>query len=274
MTRILAALTLTLLWQAAAWAQGAAAVDRLYRALGLPEIVAIMRDEGVAYGDELQDDLLGGHGDAAWQRTLVGIYDLDRMQAAVRDRLETELAGVDLAPMIAFFDTPRGRRIVALEVSARRALLDDGVEAASRDALAAMIAARDPRLTLLEEFAAAGDLVEMNVAGALNANLAFYAGLEEGGAFPGGVDAEEMLADIRGQEDMIRLDTGEWLFAYLAMAYRPLEDADLKSYIAFMQSDAGTALNLAIFAAFDEMFVTLSRALGQGAARYLAAEDL
>ena len=34
---------------------------------------------------------------------------------------------------------------------------------------------------------------------------------------------------IIGKEESIRLDTEEWIYSYLAMAYRPLSDAELEA---------------------------------------------
>ena len=78
--------------------------------------------------------------------------------------------------MIAFFEGPLGRRVVELELSARRALLDEDVEAASRTALEARRADDDPLLDRLEAFISVNDLIESNVVGALNSNIAFYRG--------------------------------------------------------------------------------------------------
>ncbi len=259
---------------AAALAQGVAPIDTLYRALGLPEIIAIMRDEGIDYGRELQADLFGGRGGPHWHRLVDEIYDVDRMQAVVRNRLDSELAAENLAPMIAFFTSEKGREIVALEVSARRALLDEGIEEASREALEALILDSDPRLELLRDFAEAGELVENNVVGAMNSNYAFYTGLAAGGAYPGDLTEEQILTDVWSQEESIRAETEEWLYSYLNLAYRPLSDEDLAAYTAFFRTETGVTLNRAIFAAFDEMFTAVSLALGQGASRFLAGQEL
>ncbi len=274
MIRFLAAATLTLATMTAAAAQSVAPIDTLYRALGLPEIVAIMREEGIGYGSTLETDLFAGRGGARWAAMVEQIYDLERMEDTVRQRLDAELAAADLAPMIAFFDSDRGKRIVQLEVSARRALLDESVDEASRAALEQMILDDDPRLELLRRFAEINELVENNVVGAMNSNYAFYTGLAEGGGFPTELTEDEILADVWSQEEAIRQDTEEWLFAYLSLAYRPLTDEDIDAYIAFSEEEPGAVLNRALFVAFDEMFVAISLALGQAASDFLAGEEL
>jgi len=274
MTRLIAASFFLIFICVSASAQSVAPIDTLFRALGMPELIEIMREEGVQHGTGLEEEMFSSPGGVSWLGTVENIYDLDRMRDTVRQRMDTELAAADLAPMIAFFTSERGRQIVQLEVSSRRALLDADVEAASQEALAAMIAEDDPRLALLRDFSDAGELVENNVVGAMNSNFAFYTGLAGGGAVPGDLSEQDILADIWGQEDAIRDDTEEWLYSYLALAYRPLGDEDLRTYTAFFKTEPGADLNQAIFAAFDEMFVAVSLALGQAAAEYLAGQEL
>ncbi len=247
----------------------------LYDALGLPEIMAVMRAEGVEYGHDLAVDLFPGDASGAgWDDTVSEIYRLDRLETIMRRELAQRLADADIGPMLDFMTSERGRRIVALEISARRALLDDDVEAASRTALAAMRADGDPLLGLIRDFAAVNELIENNVVGAMNSNFAFYLGLSEGGAFGRSFAEEEMLADVWSQEDAIRAETEDWLFSYLALAYGPLDAGDIRAYTAFSQTKAGARLNQAVFDAFDAMFIEISRTLGLAAARLMSSQDL
>jgi hypothetical protein len=125
------------------------------------------------------------------------------------------------------------------------------------------IGAEDPRLDLLTAFIETNDLVERNVSGALNSNFAFYRGLSEGGAFEVEIPEELMLSEVWGQEPELRRDTIEWLYSFQLSAYSGLEDADIEAYTAFSATDAGTALNAALFAAFDTVFNQLSFELGR-----------
>ncbi|MCP3970306.1 MAG: DUF2059 domain-containing protein [Rhodobacteraceae bacterium] len=274
MIRIFAATVIYFAGLAVAAGQSLAPINTLVRALGLPETIEIMREEGMGYGLDLQKELLEGRGGTEWKASVSQIYDTGRMYDTVRNRMDMELAAEDLAPMIAYFASEPGRRVIALEVSARRALLDAGVEEASKEALQRMIKADDPRLALLEDFIAAGDLVEYNVVGAMNSNYAFFIGLADGDAFLGEMTEEMILTDVWSQEEAIRTETEEWLYSYLAMAYQPLSDEELTAYTAFFRTPEGMALNHALFAGFDEMFAAVSVALGQAASQYLAGEEL
>lgn len=252
----------------------AAQVDALFAALGLPEMIDIMRQEGLAYGDEIARDLLPGRPTGDWAAALAAIYDADRMQSEVKQELGTALIGDDIAPILAFFEAEPGATIISLEVSARRALLDEAVEEASKEA--AIIARLDetPRYQLIDRFVSVNDLIETNVVGAMNSNYAFYQGLMQGGAMPPDLTQDQILADVWSQEPEIRDNTMEWVFSFLLMAYAPLSDADLEAYIAFSETPAGRAMNRAIFASFDGMFDDISRALGLAAAREMVTQEL
>ena len=252
----------------------AESVELLAEAIRLDEILEVIAREGEEYAMSLEAELFPGRGGAGWQAVTGTIYAPDKLRLSFLPRLEAEMKGVDTEPLIAFFTSPLGRKVIGLEISARQALLDDAVEAAAREALAEMRARDDPRLALIGEFIAAGDLVEYNVAGALNANFAFYRGLRDGGAFPDPMSDEEMLADVWLQERAIRDDVSEWLHSYLALAYRPLSDDELAAYVDFTRTAPARRFNAALFAAFDEMFNTISYMLGRAAAERMKGADL
>ncbi|MEM0946107.1 MAG: hypothetical protein AAGK37_01780 [Pseudomonadota bacterium] len=249
-------------------------LDTLFRALGLPEVLDVMHAEGIDYGVDMQDQMFPGRGGPSWSAVVEQIYDTSRMSRTVGEALERGLDDDDLDPLLDFFTSARGERIIGFEVSAREAMVDEAVEEAAEEALTEMRANEDPRLELIEEYVAANDLVASNVMGAMNANYAFYLGMVDAGALDRSMTESDILADVWAQEDEIRADTETWVYSYLAMAYQPLEDADLEAYVALSETEAGRALNRALFAGFDEMYVGISRALGLAAARFMTGEDI
>lgn len=250
------------------------AASVLFRALGMPQIIEVMREEGVDYGETIRSDLLMGQGGAGWRAFVSEVYDAPAMESEMLAGFEARLEGVDLDPLIEFFESDRGRRIIDLEVSARRALLDDGVEEAAKATARDLRESRPERMALLEAFVEANDLVESNVIGGMNSNFAFYMGLMDGNAFDGTLTEDEILSDVWSQEEAIRADTEEWVYSYLALAYDPLSQTDIEAYIALSRTDEGRALNQALFGAFNDLFVDISRRLGEGAARFMVGEDI
>ncbi|MDU8926995.1 DUF2059 domain-containing protein [Alisedimentitalea sp. MJ-SS2] len=254
--------------------------EALNRALGIPELLVIMHDEGLSYGADLGVEFLPDGGGASWAAVVARIYDVPKMQVSVLTGLKTELPPEHLPAILEFFRSERGKRIVAREILARRAFLDGATEEAAREAFRraeANAAAgegddQSVRLALLRSYIEANALVDFNVAGGLTASLRFYRGLVDGGASE--MSEEEMLAEVWSQEAEIRSDTGEWLMAYLMMAYDELSDEDIEAYVSLSKTEAGKALNRALFAGFDAMYADLSYALGLAVAMQMKGEDL
>lgn len=258
------------------WAQPAddAKVDALLNALGMPQMIEIMREEGLAYGEVLAVDMLPGGTSDQWAKAVSAIYDTETMYEEVRGAFGEAIAGDDIDAMLAFFTSEPGAKIVGLEVSARRALLDDAVEEASKENAAIAMMDQTPRYLMVQEFVEVNDLIEANVVGALNASYAFYTGLIDGGAMPAGVTAESALQDVWTQEPEVRNDTTEWVYSFLMMAYQPLSDEELQAYIAFSRSEAGQDMGDALFVAFDGMFDDVSRGLGLASSRFMISQEL
>ncbi|MDQ2068155.1 DUF2059 domain-containing protein [Xinfangfangia sp. CPCC 101601] len=248
---------------------------QLAQLLLLSDGLELMRDEGEDYGAALAEQMFPGRDGPSWQAQVRAIYDpvanMAIFQAAFAAALAEDPATVAAAE--AFFDTARGQEILRLELEARRALMDVAVEEAAQVEAERMKTDRDPKLRLLRDLIEAGDLIEANVAAALSSNLAFYQGMAEGSG-SSGADAERMLAEVWAQEGSIRAETAGWLVPYLALAYQPLSDEDLKSYIAFSRSDAGQRLNAALFAGYDAVARHVAFAMGRAAAEVLAGSDI
>lgn len=240
--------------------------------LKLQEAVMILRDEGLDYADDLNTEMLNGQGGPGWQVQITGIYDPARMVEAVRAELEREVTGDALEQTIAFFATDLGTEIVDLENAARIAIQDSDVEEAARARFAALEGSDDPRLGLVADYIASGDMITRNVTSAMNSNYQFLHGLADGDAIE--MTEEEILQDVSADLEESTEDTTSWLFGYLLLAYHPLADDDLRSYIAFSNSEAGQALNRALFTGFGKAYEDISYALGRAVALNMTAEEL
>lgn len=257
--------------QAQEAAPDAAALAGLLR---MDETFAIMAEEGRVHGDDLEEAFFPGRGGAHWDETVAAIYDTARLRDRFLAAFAAAYAGhdADLAAAAAFFGTDLGQRILRLEIEARRAMLDPDITEEAEVQAEKMKEARDPRLRLIRDLIEAGDLLEMNVAAALTANLEFTRGLAE--TAPQDIPAEEMMADVWGQEAATRASTSTWLFSYMALAYGPLTDADLGAYVDFWETPAGQTLNAALFAGFDAAFAPVSRDLGLATGRIARGIDI
>lgn len=242
------------------------ALPDLAQILRLGELMPIMRDEAVAQAAKEPPLDEAGAG-RRWAEIAGRIHAPERLGQLFRDgfaRAQAAQAPGTMAAAAAFYDTPLGRKLIGLELSARRAFLAPGAEEAATAARDA--ADGSPRLEAIRRLIAGADLIDPNVQGALNASLAFSQGFAQGGGFEGPVDEQTLLAMTAAREDELRTDTTDWLECYLLFAYGPLSDAELAEYTRFSASPAGKALAAALFAGFDAMFERTAHDMGLAAA--------
>lgn len=251
-------------------------IGHLSDVLMIAPTIDILRDEGLEYGGTLEEQMFSGQGGSRWQSRVDAIYDTAAMRKVFETELSRELAGdhATITAALEFFGSDLGKRILSLENEARRTLMDEGAEDAAKLRFSEMDAASEPRIEVIRRFAELSDLVEANVVGALNSNLAFLQGMADTGAFGSEMTEEQMLSDVWSQEDSARTETEDWLYPYLTLAYSSLSDEELNSYIAFTETPAGKKLNVAMFAAFDRVFATVSRELGRAAAAQMQGHDI
>lgn len=247
-------------------------IERYYSALQIDRVLEILRDEGMTGGEDMTID---GQISAspAWTAQLSRIYNVDAMDAAFRAGLGSVRDLEVSEPAIAFFESELGARIVQVEIDARISLADEALE---QELLAHVedLRAEDPnRVGLYEAFIDSNGLVDSNVSGALNSNLAFYQGLATNPDYGRGMTEEFMLNSVWAQEPEIRADMENWTMSFSALAYGVLSDEELEDYIALSESEAGQKLNTALFSAFDQLFEVQSYALGRAVADFSQGDD-
>jgi hypothetical protein len=250
--------------------------DQLGEVLQLDALFAVLRDEGLAHGATLETDMFPSGGGQEWKNAVSAIYDMDRLRTGF-DAVLSEQLGSDaetVAEIAGFFGSDLGRKIVGLEIEARRAFLDTAAEEAARVAADDAAAARDPKVAQVRRMIEAADLLEMNVAGSMSGNLAFMTGMAGTGAYGSDMPEDQILSDIWAQEEQVRAETSTWLYAYLGLAYAPLSAEEMDDYIQFWESPAGQRLNAALFAAFDRVFRQVSSDLGRAAGRAMQGRDI
>ncbi|WP_128254122.1 DUF2059 domain-containing protein [Falsirhodobacter deserti] len=269
-------LTAIALWAFCAPIAARAQEAELERALRIREIIDVMVEEGVTDGQILRADMFPDASAGRWTRILKQVYDDDRMHGIFSEAFQADLSasGGATAGMTEFFTSDIGQKVIQAEIAARRALMDDAAEDQARLAVEKARDAGDPRLDMLRDYAETNALVEMNVAGGLNASLAFFRGMRDAGALGDSITEQDMLRDVWAQEGVIRSETEAWLYPYLLMAYQDLKADDLARYIEFSASRDGQILNNALFAGFDAVFVEVSYRLGLAAGRQLQGLDI
>lgn len=253
-----------------------AQIADLLVALDISGTIAVMHQEGLDYGETLRQELFPDAIGPSWLKVVGRIYDPalieKRLQAALLKTMAEDAAV--LPDVLAFYRSDLGKKVIALEIEARRSLLDPANEDIAKQQWNGLSGSDDARAGRLQRFADVNDLVESNVMGAMNTNFAFYRGMANVGGMEGQVSESQMLSDVWAQEDEVRDETENWLYPYLTLAYAPLSNADFDAYIAFSEGAAGRRMNAALFAAFDDVFKQMGYELGQACGRQMQGQDI
>lgn len=244
-------------------------VDRLAHAMHLDNVMQILAREGQQQRRELDETLLDNAGGAFFEAQVEDIYDPAWMKGEVTEAFRRGLTDTQLDQAILFFESDLGQTIISLENSARAAFSDEAIEDMARETYFNL--ARDSMLyELVDEYIEVNNLIEQNVQGSLSADYNFFQGLD----FEGQGDDQQLLAELLSQQDEMTAETTTWLYSFLLLAYRPLDEAEMRENIAFSRTETGRALNEALFDGFDRMFDNISFRLGEAVALVLRASDL
>lgn len=242
--------------------------------LQISRLMEQLRQEGLNGAVKLaaQFDIDGTGG---FQVQMNELFDVAAMEAMFLAQLQQALQHdpETLQAVLTFFASPLGQKAVLAEIAARQEVTGDTGKAAAK-ALYEAISTKDPqRRDLLDGMITAGDLVEFNVMGGLNANLAFLKGMAATGAL-GELPESEMVAQVWRDEEALRKDSAEWLTGYVAVAYRDLTLAELQEYSDFLASRTGKKLNAALFAGFDTLFLGLSGQQGRITGQLMQGDEI
>ncbi|WP_347916772.1 hypothetical protein [Paracoccus marcusii] len=243
--------------------------DRMWRTLDLAVLMPILQEEAVTEAARMEGEGLIAGGGLPWARVVARIHDTPRMEALFRAGVRDAAARMDpqlVDRALAFHGSGLGQRVIRLEGSARRALLEDGVEDQARADFARALRNGDPRAEQIVQLIDGADLIAPNVAGGLNAAIAFSRGYAEGGGFDMAPDQQQLMADAWAQRDQIEAEATVWLQGFLMLAYGPLSDAELADYARHAASAEGQALSQLLFAGFDRVFGQTSYDMGMAAA--------
>lgn len=247
------------------------AIDRLADAMRLGEVVEILREEGMRYGETLDAEMLEGSGGQVFAAQVRTIYDTDRMTRILRGALETRLADKELAEATAFFGSELGQTILKLENAARRAFAEPEIEDMAFETARDMDKTQS-KYRMVDEYIRVNELIPRNVRGAISADYYFYLGLADGQGTPR--DDEAVLSDLIENRAATEAETREWVYGFLLFAYSPLSEAQMQGNLDFAASAVGQAVNVALFEGFDELYDGISYDLGRAIGVALGATDL
>ncbi|MFC0201619.1 hypothetical protein [Paracoccus rhizosphaerae] len=260
-----------------AQAETESVADRVWKALDMAAVMPILRDEAVAEAVDMEAQGLVAGGGRSWPSTVALVHDTERLEALFRQSMARSAAAADPSALragLAFHEGHLGRRLLRLELAARRAMLDGEVETQARDGFARALGRGDRRAQQILRLIDEADLVAPNVAGALNASLAFSRGYEQGGGFDMPLSDSQLLAETWAQRDQIEAEATDWLRAYLLLSYSSLRDDEMEAYVAYASSREGKVVAQVLFDAFDRVLRQTSFDLGLAAALRMQGREL
>ncbi len=243
---------------------------RLYALMHVSDAILIQQEEGIKNALASAPELFDGARPEGWERAVARAYERERLEEIVRAAMARGLEGVDITPLLEFYASEVGQKVVALELSGRRVLLEADVEEEARR-MWRDTPGEAPHAQAIRAYMDVNDLVERNVMASMNADFIFLRAYFEGETE---IDESLILSDVWSEEDNIRADSTEWLFAYLAMAYAPLSPEEMQVNLALWSTPEGRALNAALFEGFSEMVLSVSKELGQAAGQLVGQEEL
>lgn len=246
-------------------------IDDLMGVMKFSAVIEVLVDEGRSMADDTSDAELGVPRDV-WDDMIAKLYNQTSITQAFRDELVVAFGATDLSPIVSFYEKDLGREIVDLELKARKAISDDAVLAAASE-LWANLDPQSQRAQLIEDYVVANDLIEMNIVGSMNSDIAYYRGFTAGAPDGMGLSDADIMREVWAGEPDARAQVTEWVYGFSALAYQPLDEDEFDTYIAFGKSKAGRALNSAMFAAFDTVYSDLARGLGAGTAMLMQTFD-
>lgn len=253
--------------------QNAQEIEKILDALQIEELLELIAEEELSFGEDLRADMLPEINAQRWERSLREQIRADAVRPIFVEAFAKALsAQEDLRAVTVMSRSPVMGKAVDLELKARRLLLDADIEAAAIER--ADQARNLPRYKALAAYIESLDLVETNVAGSLNSNLVLYRELAQGGAFGFEISDQEILSDVAAEADSLRADIEEWLTAYLFMAYHPLTEAEFSELVDLGESAEGRALYHAADRGYEAVFAYNSKVLARFIVARLVGEDL
>ncbi len=247
--------------------------EKLYAALQLNKIVTILHDEGIADGLKTGVVYLGkDYDEKAFRAALDGVYSLESMESELKSGIAESLTLETATHVLDFFNGDLGRQIATLETSARTVISDAAVERIVIDVAKSAKTENPKRYNLLEKNIIEMGFVELNMTGAFSAQFAFLSELSKLENVT--ITHDEILAMLRQSEAEMREEIKDWLMGFSYLAYQPLSDDELGTYLGFLTSSSGKELNSILFNTFNALALQTSQELASVIISFYMAREL
>ena len=212
----------------------------------LPMIIQVGFDQAVDADNQLQ--ALPRSVIDQMRASIAAAYEPQTVRRTILRECHARLSIVDLNTVLAWLDSPLGRKITRLEEAASR---PDALAGMQRYAQALQDAPPTPeRLDMIRQLDAAVKATETGVEVAFNTQIAVAMAVAASLPVEQQPDHAQLTAALEQRRPQIRnMVRGQTLIALL-YTYQQVSEADLSEYIAFAASPAGTIYHDASIAGF------------------------
>lgn len=247
--------------------------DTLIPLMRFGELADVTRQEGLVGNETLLQDFGLPTDEELWQEKLDEIFEVARIEALFEAGFSDGFNSRSTTEVLEFLQDPDWIEIVTLQNDAAIATLDPDIEAASFEVYWDHVDRNSKRLAALEKLIGTVNLIEQNIAGAMNGMITLNQGMSSiipEMAYP----EEDLFAFFLEEEESMRADISESLLSFFLMTYEPISDQVLRDQIAFWSTQAGQDLSNAMMRAYDEVYDSLTYDLGRAMAEMLTETAL
>jgi len=187
--------------------------DRLVALMRFDALATVTRAEGLFANKTLLADFGLPADVAAWDEKLSVIFDHQQIEDLFATGFINSFNPRSTGPVIAFLQDPDWIRIATLQNDASIAMLNAEVKDASLTVYWDQVDQQSDRLHLLEDLLASTNLIDQNVAAALNGMITLNQGMASllpDLSFP----EDELFAMALAQEDSMRAEIAESLLSF------------------------------------------------------------
>ena len=168
-------------------------------------------------------------------------YAAEPLRAPALDAVAGTLQPSDLAPLLAWFDSPLGRRIATIESTSAKETPDP--QERLQRGTEALASASEPRKASLQAIITETRSVDMMADTLIEMALAVQQGMASADAAASGPSASELRANLGSRRPQLLAHYGQIALPAYAFTYRELSDDDLKQYATYLASPPATAFS-------------------------------
>lgn len=190
-------------------------------------------------------------------------FSSSKIRGQVVADLDDGLSEATMQTVLAWYQTPLGEQVTSLEASATKPAAWKAIERRGPELIKKYQGTE--REQLFSRFDRASRATESAVDTAIAVQTAFGTAMA---AFNGqAADFESIRAQVEGQRTMLTGLVEQQVYAAYLHTYESLSDAQLKNYIAFMQSQEGDRYNEVVTDSVQQAIIRPVESIGNGLMR-------